>query len=424
MPASILEPDTLLDHVRELPGGRELLELAASREGVELVGGAVRDLTLGRTPRELDVVVATDAEGFARELARSLDAGHVRGASISIEPTLHERFGTALLSAEGLRIDIATRRSESYPQPGALPQVAAGSAQQDLQRRDFTVNAIAIALGGADAGSTRAAPGALEDLRERRLRVLHDESFREDPTRLLRLARYAARLGFEVEPHTAQLVEQALAAGALQTVSGARIGSELRLALAEPGALEALAQMQRLGLLAAIDPELKLDRALAERALSLLAGDGRDDLLVLASLAAPAAPSRERLAALLDWLEFPAGERDRAALAGSAARELAAQLARARRPSQIASAAGDEPLEAVALAGALSESAEGPATHWLRELRRVRLRIDGDDLIAAGMPEGPEIGRALQELLRARLDGELADERDAQLRAVAESARG
>ena len=191
----------------------------------------MRDLLLGSAPRELDVVVAGDAAALARELAARLGAG----------ATLHDRFGTAMLEWDGGRVDIAERRAESYPAPGALPEVRPGTSEEDLARRDFTVNAIAVALGGARRGELTCAEHALEDLDAGRLRVLHERSFIDDPTRLLRLARYRARLGFELEPDTAALASRALGRGALMTVSRARLGAELRLALGEADAPAALA---------------------------------------------------------------------------------------------------------------------------------------------------------------------------------------
>ncbi len=185
----------VLERLEHQHGGRELLELAKGRDDMELVGGAVRDLLLERSPRELDVVVAHDAPALAQALARRLGA----------EATVHERFGTAVVEHGETRLDFATRREESYPAPGALPDVRAGTPEEDLLRRDFTVNAIAMALDGANPGELRAAPNALEDLNARRLRVLHEASFEDDPTRLLRLARYNARLDFAIEEHTEEL---------------------------------------------------------------------------------------------------------------------------------------------------------------------------------------------------------------------------
>src|SRR6516164_1749830 len=154
----------LLARLRELPGGSCLLELAAGRDDVELIGGATRDLLLSRSPRELDVVVDGDAASFAAELAAKLPGPGEEEAERSLQTTVHERFGTALVSFQSGRIDVAARRSESYPAPGALPEVRAGTPDEDLARRDFTINAIAVALGGPRAGGVRAAPHALEDL--------------------------------------------------------------------------------------------------------------------------------------------------------------------------------------------------------------------------------------------------------------------
>jgi tRNA nucleotidyltransferase (CCA-adding enzyme) len=402
-------PD-LLERLAAQPGGPRLLELAPA--GAFLVGGAVRDLLLGRAPRELDVVV----EGDARALAAVL------GAQVE-----HPRFGTAAAALpDGARIDVAAARRERYAAPGALPDVEPAPLAEDLLRRDFTVNAIALALAEPRRGALHEAPGALEDLREGRLRVLHEDSFRDDPTRVLRLARYRARLGFEVEQRTAALAAAAVAGGALDTVSGARLGAELRLALDEPNPLAALAELEALGVLRALHPRLRLEPALLRRGLQLLglAGpDGRAELLILAGLALPLAvradgEPRAEIAALLNRLEFPAGERDRVAAAAAAVPELIELLPDAPTPSALAALAGAVPLEGVALAGALSESAAPAARRWLAELRGVRLRIDGADLLAAGIPEGPEIGARLRATLRRRLDGELSDERDTQLRAA------
>src|SRR4051794_40345423 len=186
------------------------LEVLRDEPEVWVVGGAVRDVLLGRPPRELDVVVEGDAVALARRLG---------------EPdAVHERFGTARVGD----VDLAAARTETYAAPGALPDVRLGATiEDDLARRDFTVNALAVRL--AD-GTGVGRPGALEDLEARVLRVLHERSFVDDPTRVLRLRRYAARLGFAPDAATARLAADA----DFGTVSGDRLGAELRLALAEP----------------------------------------------------------------------------------------------------------------------------------------------------------------------------------------------
>jgi tRNA nucleotidyltransferase (CCA-adding enzyme) len=434
MPAS--ESQIVLERLRELPGGPELLRLAEGRNDVviELVGGAVRDLLLGRTPRELDVTVGGAGDdndesfpgaacAFARDLACSLGlpaAGDPGGNGLDAT-TVHERFGTARVEWDGGRIDIASRRTESYTAPGALPDVHAGSPGEDLARRDFTVNAISVMLNGRRAGEVHAAPGALEDLRAGRLRVLHDGSFLDDPTRLLRLARYRARLSLQIEPHTAELAARALAARALDTVSGARLGAELRLALVEPDATGALAAMDDLGLLAALHPRLRFDRAAIERGLALLPEDGRPDLLLMAALALPLAlraadDPRTEITALLDRLEFAAADRDRIAATAVAVPRLTNELTlAAEHPSRLRAAVAGAPPEGIALTGGVSPPASAPARRWLTELRNVRLIITGEDLLAAGLPEGPEIGARLDAALDRKLDGELTGGREAEL---------
>ena len=217
-------------------------------DDVYVVGGAVRDLLLGRVPHELDFVV----EGDALELA-----GRIGGRVIS-----HERFGTATVSLDGATFDLASARRERYERPGALPDVELGATlREDLERRDFTVNAIAMHLKDRELIWL---PGAREDLEARRLRVLHDRSFIDDPTRLLRLARYAARLGFEPEERTDRLAAEAVAGGAVDTITGSRMGAELRLLLQEPQPAALLA-LERHGLGRALLASFQVQPEIVER---------------------------------------------------------------------------------------------------------------------------------------------------------------
>jgi len=385
--------EDLVERLTRLPCGRRLLAAAAGHDGVHLVGGAVRDLLLGREPRELDVVV----EGDVAPIARRLGAG----------ATIHERFGTATVEAGGCRFDLASARAESYARPGALPDIRPAGIDEDLRRRDVTVNALALDLRG---GALRVVEHAREDLAAGRLRVLHDASFGDDPTRLWRIARYAARLGFELEERTAALAAAAVATDALATVSGVRIGNELRLALAEPDPMAALEAAAGLGLA----PWLTVDRELAGAALGLLPpGEGRADLVVLAaSLTLPAGDADM----LLAELGFSAAERAVVRACARAPELAAAMIDDAPRPSALARLLRGLPVEAVALAGA--QGAGGPSRRWLEDLRHVALAISGDDLLAAGVPRGPEIGLRLAAALDLRLDGELAGGRDAELAAA------
>jgi tRNA nucleotidyltransferase (CCA-adding enzyme) len=397
-------PQDLLDRVRSLPAGARLMALLDGVEGVYLVGGSVRDILLGGRPYDLDLVAEQDPDAVAARLGGELVA--------------HDRFGTATVNVGGFSYDIARARRETYAHPGALPDVAPATLDEDLRRRDVTVNAIALPLAGAHAGELRAVPGALDDLDARLLRVLHDRSFIDDPTRLLRLARYASRLGFEIEPHTRELALGAARDGALKTVSGPRIGAELRLLAREDDPVAALRALRDLELDRAIDPRFELeDEQLARRALELLPEDGRSDRLVLA-IASRAVPAGE-LRSLLDRLGFEAADRDAIVAAATAADGLAGALAGARRPSEIAQVASGAGPELVALAGALGPAEA--AREWLGRLRQVRLELDGGDLLAAGVPEGPAVGRGLAAALAAKLDGR-AQGREQELAAALEGA--
>jgi tRNA nucleotidyltransferase (CCA-adding enzyme) len=388
------ERHELRESVRALPAARSLLAHLRDDAGVDLVGGAVRDLLMGGAPVDLDLVVEGDADALARALGGTL--------------TGHDRFGTATVLLDGFVYDIARSRRETYAHPGALPDVEPAPLAEDLLRRDFTVNAIAIALND---GELHAAPGALEDLHARRLRVLHDRSFIDDPTRLLRLVRYASRLGFEIEPHTRSLATAAIEGGALETVSGPRIGTELRLLAREEDPVNGLLALGGPELDRALHPSFGLaDEAVARRALALLPADARRDRLALGVAGRRVAPAD--LARLLDGLAFEREDRDVIVATATRPEDVARALAAAERPSEIAAAAAGVPAELVALAGALGP--ERQAREWLEDLSHVRLTIDGRDLLAAGVPEGPAIGRGLRAALAAKLDRRAGD-RDQEL---------
>ena len=367
----------------------------AALPGTWVVGGAVRDLMLGSAPGDFDVVVEGDAIAVARSAAAALGG----------EVVVHDRFGTATVRAGGLVFDVAGARRETYARPGALPDVSLGaSIEDDLARRDFTVNTLALRL--AD-GWVTGWPGAEDDLRARVLRVLHDRSFVDDPTRLVRMARYAGRLGFPVEPGTAALAANAVAGDALGTVTGERLGAELRLLGREPQPA-ALLELARFGLGAALLPAFAVDAALVERAVALAGEAGaRADLVALACAVRGA--ERGELAARLRALAFPAS--DAAAIvaaAGVDARALASA-----RPSQADLVLARLPPEAAVVAAAAGAE---PARAWLLRDRHAALAIRGDDLLAAGL-SGPAVGRGLAAARAALLDGAAGD-RDDQLAAA------
>ena len=398
-------PDQLLDRLGELPAAAPLLPVLRGMPDVWLVGGAVRDLLLGGAPVDLDVVVVGDAAAVARALAERLGG----------ELQEHDRFGTATVRAGGRSYDVVRARAERYDRPGALPEVRPGTLAEDLARRDFTVNAVALSLDGR----LEAVPHAFDDLAARRLRVLHAASFRDDPTRLLRMVRYATRLGFAVEPETAGWAREAVDGGALETVTGTRIGGELRLLLREPSAEAALAELARWDGGDALVPGLSFDGELAARARALLPADGRPDLLLLAVATMRVAPPQ--LTAWLDELGFVARERDTVAGASGGARRLADRLGRLAgeaAPSAVGALLRGSSPELAALAGALAgEEGAALVARWLERDRHVTLEIGGEDLRAAGVPQGVAIGRGLAAARDAKLDG-AAPDRDAELAAA------
>lgn len=401
------EPE-LLKRALALPGVAGLLgrlgDGAPAR--IALVGGAVRDLLLERPVLDADLAV----EGPVQEILQQ----------VGDLARTHGRFGTATVQIDGSSVDLASTRRESYARPGALPDVEPAGLQEDLARRDFTINAMALVLAGPDAGQLIAVPGARADLDQRRLRILHARSFMDDPTRLLRLARYRGRLGFAVEDETRELLGRAVAGGALDTISGARIGHELALLSAGDEPLAGWRALAELGLDAAVEPGLGLsepDVEVGGRALELLPAEGRPEVIVWALAVGGVAEPRE----FLDRLAVPSGTRDDVLELAARARTVAEALRAAERPSEIAAALGPRAKpELVALAGALG--AEQAAREWLGQLRRVRLEIDGDDLRAAGIGPGPALGAGLAAARTALLDGRVST-RQEQLEEALRAAR-
>jgi tRNA nucleotidyltransferase (CCA-adding enzyme) len=394
----IATPEELLQRARaQIPIVAIHSSLAAFEEDVYLVGGTVRDLILGRP--FIDVDLAVDGDPLA--LADAIGSAE----------RLETKFGTVSVQRDGYRYDLARTRTERYEHPGALPVVAPAGIDDDLGRRDFTVNAIALGIAGSRTGELLASPSALEDLRAGQLAVLHDRSFLDDPTRLFRLARYAARLGFEPAPHTRELANKALRDDVLATISGTRTGNELRLLATEPDPVAAFEAVAELGL------PWGIDAVLARNTLAVLPDDGRADLLVLACVFGP--QPIEQLTAELDRLAFTAADRDKIVQGATHAAELARRLTGARTAAEIVRTVGASGIETVALAFGHGSPSQAPM--WLRDLRHLSVQITGEDLIRHGIPEGPAIGRALLAATDALMDG-TAPDRESQLRVALEAA--
>jgi tRNA nucleotidyltransferase (CCA-adding enzyme) len=384
--------------------------VAASFEGVYLVGGAVRDVLLGEQSLDLDLMVEGDALAFARELAREL--------GVRCHP--HEKFQTAVAKGTDsrgrqLRIDVASARTEFYGSPGALPEVERSTLRHDLARRDFTINAMASSLKADDLGATYDFFGSFRDLRQKTVRVLHNLSFVEDPTRLLRAVRYEARLGFRMDPHTLSLARGSIEARLVGDLASARLRDELLDILAEERLTAALERIAELRLDKAMHPRLDaggeavrlVTRAGEMMARAPYSGLVRPTLVRLACLCHQM--SADEIYEWLSKLRLRRDEQDVVAAAVTVGPVLVERLSRAKppAPSELHELLSGQPDEVVLMAALLAPPG-GPAERaagYLERIRDVRLEITGEDLKRAGVPESPELGWALKQTLALKLDG-------------------
>ena len=395
----------------ELPGRVGEILRAAGQRGdalglaVAAIGGLVRDLLLGRVDErmDLDLVVEGSAAALARELATSL------GGRISE----HAAFLTVTVALpDGRRIDLASARRETYRTPGALPTVEPASLTQDLARRDFSVNALAVRLDRAGWGRVTDVTGGLADLRTRRIRVLHPLSFVEDPTRILRAARFAARLGFTVEPTTRRLAAHAARLDVYRALSGDRLRAELEIMLTEKRPVAALAETTRLngwrllGVAVASGPvaQRRLARALGPRALEGLGPDAPVGLTLLTVAADGAALERS-----MDRLALAPSRRAAIRQAHRDAPELVRRVARVRdRASAYGILQGVAELT-LAWARVLADRGHGRdhLDRHLRSWRHMRPLATGDDVAAFGVSAGPVTGEILRALRAAQAAGQV-----------------
>ena len=363
--------------IREAMKRLPLRALGEALAGVEayLVGGVVRELVAGRGPsRDLDVAVAGEIEPVLDRLGAPARR--------------HARFETATVTLDGIEVDLARTRQETYPAPGALPEVSPAGIEEDLARRDFTVNAMAVPLSPPhhllDPFEGRA------DLEAGVLRALHDRSFVDDPTRAIRAARYCSRLDLDPDPETLGL----LGATRLGDVSAARHDAELARLAAEPSAPRGFALIAEWGVMAIPEPVLALIAKVDRRA------------------SAPPWDADPPLRSRAILIAAEGGESSKAALSLAGTRperpSEAVRLASAHQPAELllAAAAGCEWID-----------------DYEREWRIVDLEIDGEDLIAAGIPEGPAVGAGLRAALERKIDGGLRGGRDRELEAALEVAR-
>ena len=357
---------------------------------VYLVGGPVRDAVLDVPANDLDFVLIGDAPTLASDLAEEL-GGQV---------TVHPRFGTATVEIEGDRIDIVTARKEVYPFPGSLPEVSASSLEDDLARRDFSINAMALPLSG-DSPEVIDPHGGLEGLAYRRVATLHPGSFTDDPSRMLRAVRYEQRLGLQISDTTLSEMQSALAGRHADAVSGDRWRQEFQKIFEEPQAFKMLIRAIGLGVLAAIHPALSDSRPLA-----ILAGEGGlapSDFLSALAMPLSAADGKgvsDRLNLPADWARVV---RDTIVLQGILPEITGPSVS----PSKVCSALEKLDADAIAAAARLSLDIQlaSRLRRYLDVWRLVSPVLTGDDLLAMGVPPGSNVGEVLRELNSAKLDG-------------------
>lgn len=389
---------------------RNVQAVAAGVRGCYLVGGAVRDLLLREPGFDVDLAVEGDGIAFATELAARL-RGHVRP---------HTKFGTAVVVVgEGkgrLRVDVASTRAESYEFPGALPKVEHAGIRSDLARRDFTINAMAVSLKPETFGDLFDFFGGREDLEARRIVVLHNLSFIEDPTRILRAIRYENRYGLRMDEHTLNLARACSAMDLVGDLSSARLRDELVSLLDEEKVDFSLRRAEELGVWPAIHGRLRVDqhtRALVRRADELRAAHGLDRetpgwRLRLVWLLRDLDP--EEIAAWTVRMRVRGQDArvlERALVVGE---RLLDRLARGPSEAELHDLAAGEPLEAVLAAMTLDDSgiAADRLARFLDVTRHVHLDIGGQDLLALGFSSGPRVGEVLRSVLHLKLNGVVA----------------
>ena len=398
----------LLCRMRAQLGPRARLAEEVGRVGaslgltVHLVGGGVRDLLLGRPVLDLDLVLEGDAGVLARTLAQRCGGRAVR----------HPAFGTAKwVTEDGLTVDLAGARTERYRAPAALPEVSPAPLGDDLTRRDFSINAMALGLHPDQQGQLADPHGGWTDLVAGQLRVLHARSFVDDPTRMFRAARFAARFGFALENRSLDLLKEAVAQGSPGQLGVERLGAEVDRILQEDTAPAALAFLETWGLLSALAPGLHLPAGFSEstaevrawvQRLSAWTGtpvEASTALWVLLGELVPADARRARL------VPGPKARQDAWLRAPEAVVEASQRLAAAARRSEQARALQDLSLAATAVLGATGGAAPSVLEWWASEGRGLKTEVDGHALMAAGVPRGPALGVALAAAQDAAWDG-------------------
>jgi tRNA nucleotidyltransferase (CCA-adding enzyme) len=375
---------------------KQIGELAASRDvQAYLVGGIVRDLLLDKINLDIDFAVEGDATAFASELFKE------KGGKIKI----HKQFNTAKINLDKWSIDLVSTRQESYSRPGALPTIKLGSINDDLFRRDFTINAMAVALNQRTYGRLIDPYSGQKDLENRLIRVLHNKSFIDDSTRIWRGLRYEQRLDFQLEAVTMGQLKRD--ASMLDSISGDRIRYELDCILNEELPEKVLGRAWKLGILKRLSPSLKGDGWLAAKyaAARQMFLPHKPPLNLYMALLTYHLTDKER-EQFISYLRLSKittqtirdGCSIRAKLEELADTEL--------KPSSIYNLLSGYSPEAITVSIIASDLEESRYNMrlYLDKLRFIKPLLSGSDLIEMGIPQGPRVKEVLNKLLNARLD--------------------
>jgi tRNA nucleotidyltransferase (CCA-adding enzyme) len=371
---------------------------ARRNQELYLVGGVVRDLLLGVPNLDLDFVVEGDAISLAKELAQST------GGKL----TTHTRFNTAKVRLDKWSLDLTTARSETYAHPGALPTVKPGSLKDDLFRRDFTINTMAIRLTPEHYGELIDLYDSHADLRHKFIRILHEKSFIDDATRIWRAIRYEQRLDFQIEPETLQLLKRDISM--LDTISGDRIRHELELVFKEAYPEKMLHRAWVLKALGKIHPSLKGGAWLQDKFKKARTASNRGQELsglhfALLTYRLTEEEVEEVIAFLRPTRQIAIILRDSNQLQ-TVIKELTQKGLQPAHIYSILHGYHHTALLANYIAGN-SATARNAIKLYLEKLRFVKTALTGDDLRAMGIPPGPQMQEVLVLLHNARLNGEV-----------------
>ena len=400
------ERAALLFEIVTRAGARFLRPRSAGTRPLYLVGGVVRDWLLGRPGNELDLMLAGPSLGDAIAFARAIQA------DLGGELREHARFGTAQwLAPTGIAVDFANARRERYPRPGQLPQPYPGTAEEDLWRRDFSINALALQLSPpAVFGQLLDPCGGQADLQQRRLRALHPASFRDDPTRFLRGLRLAARLDLRWEEETARWAQESLPI--LARLSGSRLRAEFEQLFREPRPEDALTAKEADGLLPTLHPAFLTDPAiLRERFLRLRSASTRfaADPISIGWRLLTMGNAASEVAALAARFTLRKAERDGLERAARLYAERHILADESRPPADIAAAlqhADEATRQALWVAG--DAALRRQLTRYEEDWRWRRPALTGRDLRRLGLPPGPRYRELLDRLQIARWNGEVS----------------